>query len=86
MQGSGDIARLERDLAVLQRELREQVWEAEQLSQLARAMADSPDTTTLLNILAESANEASQSAVTGVTRLVDEHTAVGVASAGRPDL
>lgn len=82
----GEVARLERDLSVLQRELREQVAEADQLSHLAHAMADSPDTMTLLHILVESANDACQSAVTGVTRLLDEGTAIGVVSAGRPAL
>ena len=80
----GEVARLERDLSVLQRELREQVTEADQLSHLARAMADSPDTMTLLQMLVESANEACQSAVTSVTRLLDEGTAIAVVSAGRP--
>lgn len=64
-------ARTERDQGALERELQERISEGEQLRDLARAMADSPDTQSLLQVIIERASVQCRATAATVARITD---------------
>ena len=82
---SSPLARAEREITLLQSELRDQINESAALRDLAHAMAESPDTASLLAILAESANAQCHAEVTIVTR-ADDATVTVIAAAAEPSV